>query len=93
MSQALQSSQIATFAAELPGWSVVEEHHLSKDFKFPDFAQALAFVNRVGALAEAAGHHPDLELSWGRVGVKIWTHSVQGLTRLDFTLAAQIDRL
>ena len=57
-----------------------------------DFAQALAFTNRIGAIAEEEGHHPDIYLSWGKVGVKIWTHKVDGLTRADFVLAAKMDR-
>lgn len=75
------------------GWEVVEDHHLEKEFGFDDFLGALDFVNRVGRLAEQQGHHPDLHLSWGRVGVEIWTHAVDGLTESDFVLAAKIDRL
>jgi 4a-hydroxytetrahydrobiopterin dehydratase len=80
-------------AAQVPGWQVIEEHHLSKSYSFPDFRTALAFVNRVGAVAEEEGHHPDLFLSWGTVGVKTWTHKIDGLTESDFILAAKIDRL
>jgi len=79
--------------AQLQGWSVVEGHHLTKDFRFPNFRQALSFLNRVGELAEQQGHHPDLYLAWGKVGVKIWTHAINGLTESDFILAAKIDRL
>ncbi|MDQ6678874.1 MAG: 4a-hydroxytetrahydrobiopterin dehydratase [Acidobacteriota bacterium] len=74
-------------------WRVVREHHLEKEFRFPDFTAALAFANRIGALAEAAAHHPDLEVSWGRVLVKLWTHTANGVTKKDYALAAQIDRL
>jgi 4a-hydroxytetrahydrobiopterin dehydratase len=74
-------------------WSVVDEHHLVRTYKFPDFKTALAFVNRVGALAEEQGHHPDLLLAWGKVEVTLWTHAVDGLTESDFILAAKIDRL
>ncbi len=75
------------------GWRGVRGHHLEKSFGFPDFAQALAFVNRIGALAEEEGHHPDLHLSWGQVRVEIWTHKIDGLTESDFVLAAKVDRL
>lgn len=75
------------------GWTVEREHHLSKEFRFADFAGALAFVNRIGEVAEAEGHHPDLELGWGRVAVRIFTHAVDGLTESDFVLAAKIDML
>ena len=75
------------------GWEVVASHHLRKEFRFPDFAEALAFTNRVGAIAEEQGHHPDIELGWGRVGVTIWTHKIDGLTESDFVLAAKIDEV
>ena len=75
------------------GWEAVEEHHLRRTFRFPDFVTALEFVNRVGAVAEAEGHHPNITLTWGKVSVEIWTHKVDGLTESDFILAAKIDRL
>ena len=74
-------------------WEVVKGHHLSKTFDFPDFAQALAYVNRVGAMAEEEGHHPDLLLSWGKVRVEVWTHKIDGLTESDFVLAAKAESL
>ena len=74
-------------------WRVEEGKRLAKTFDFPDFARALHFTNRVGALAEEQGHHPDLYLAWGKVGVTIWTHKIDGLTESDFVLAAKIDRL
>ncbi len=73
------------------GWRVVAGHHLEKRYDFPDFARALAFVDRAGAIAEAEGHHPDLHLSWGKVVVEIWTHKIDGLTESDFVLAAKLD--
>jgi 4a-hydroxytetrahydrobiopterin dehydratase len=60
---------------------------------FPDFKSALRFVNQVGDLAEDQGHHPDITLAWGKVGITIWTHKIDGLTESDFILAAKIDRL
>jgi 4a-hydroxytetrahydrobiopterin dehydratase len=77
-------------AEALPGWRLANDR-LSKEFRFPDFQQALAFVNRVGAVAEEMGHHPDIHLGWGRADVETWTHDAGGLTELDFTLAAKID--
>jgi len=74
------------------GWAVVNEHHLEKEFKFPDFAKALAFVNRIGIIAEEQGHHPDILLSWGKVKVTLFTHKIDGLTENDFILAARIDQ-
>lgn len=74
-------------------WKVVKSHHLEKEFKFKNFKQALAFVNRVGELAEDQGHHPDIYLAWGLVRITIWTHAVDGLTESDFVLAAKIEML
>jgi len=73
------------------GWRVVDGRRLAKQYDFPDFASALAFVDRVGAIAEEQGHHPDLTLSWGKVGIEIWTHKIDGLTESDFVLAAKAD--
>ena len=78
-------------AAIQGGWRIVDGHHLEKEWTFPDFATALAFTNRVGAIAEALDHHPDIRLSWGRVGITTWSHDTGGLTRRDFRLAARID--
>ncbi len=75
------------------GWSVNAEGHIERTYEFKNFAEALAFVNAVGAIAEAEGHHPDLYLAWGRCKVEIWTHKIQGLTESDFYLAAKADRV
>ncbi len=89
----LGGQQLETMKAQVAGWQVVAEHHLAKTFTFPDFRTALDFVNRVGFIAEQEGHHPDLYLSWGKVGVTTWTHKIDGLTESDFILAAKIDGL
>ena len=89
----LRGEELERMKAQVPGWRVVDNHHLSRARTFPDFKTALEFVNRVGALAEAEGHHPDLYLSWGKVEVEIWTHKINGLTESDFILAAKIDQL
>lgn len=88
----LRGEELRALAAELPGWTVAGEHHLEKQFSFPDFKTALEFVNRAGAVAEAEGHHPELCLGWGHVDARIWTHKIDGLTESDFILAAKIDR-
>ena len=72
-------------------WRVVQDHHLEKEFKFKDFREALDFTNRVGEVAEARNHHPDIYLAWGKVRVTIWTHKIDGLTESDFVLAAKIE--
>jgi len=75
------------------GWSVVNGHHLQKEYTFKNFREALDFTNKVGELAEAEGHHPDIHLAWGKVKLMIWTHKIDGLTPSDFVLAAKADRL
>ena len=74
-------------------WTVTNERHLEKEYKFKDFAQALEFVNKVGRLAESQGHHPDIYLSWGKVKLILWTHKINGLHENDFILAAKVDGL
>ena len=71
----------------------VQNKALVKEFKFPDFKAALAFVNQIGELAEAANHHPDIQLGWGKVVVTLTTHSEGGVTEKDKQLAEQIDGL
>ena len=88
----LQGAEITRLLDQLEdGWKVVDEHHLTKSFSFPDFATALAYVNRLGGIAEEQGHHPALLLRWGSVQVAIWTHKIDGLTESDFILAAKAD--
>lgn len=100
----LAGEDLARLLGQLDGWST-EEHgeagvqeagahrplRLVKQYRFPDFRQALAFVNRVGEVAEQEGHHPDIELGWGRVKLTVWTHSIGGLSENDFILAAKAD--
>ena len=90
---AFEGRELQDLAKQVMGWSVVNEHHITKSFAFPDFKSALAFVNKVGELAESQGHHPDLFLSWGKAEVTTWTHKIDGLTESDFILAAKIDKL
>jgi len=86
-------TEILQQLAEPAQWNIVNEHHLVRTFKFLDFKSALAFVNRVGEVAEAQGHHPDILLRWGKAEITTWTHAVDGLTESDFILAAKIDQL
>jgi 4a-hydroxytetrahydrobiopterin dehydratase len=90
---ALKGAELAALQAQVDEWNVIEEHHITKTLKFPDFRAALKFVNQVGNLAEEQGHHPDIFLAWGRVEITIWTHKIDGLTESDFILAAKIDQL
>ncbi len=89
----LAGEELRALAKQVPQWEVVAGHHIKRAFTFPDFLQALAFVNRVGELAEQQGHHPDILLSWGKAEVTSWTHKINGLTESDFILAAKIDKL
>lgn len=76
------------------GWDLSPEGQmLSRIYKFPDFATAMAFANKIAALAEEEGHHPDFAISWGRLGVALWTHSIGGLSENDFIMAAKINAL
>ena len=87
----LGPEQVDALLQELDDWTVQQEYHLTKTFKSRDFAEALAFVNHVGAIAEQENHHPDLHLAWGKVRVEIWTHKIKGLTESDFIFAAKCD--
>jgi len=90
----LTREEIAPYLADLGnGWEVVDDHHLRKVFRFKDFREALDATNRVGELAEEIGHHPDIELAWGRVALTIWTHKIDGLNEADFVFAAKADRV
>ena len=90
---AIQGSQLRALHAQVPEWAVIDEHRLRRNFRFPDFKQALDFVNRVGAVAERQGHHPDIVLAWGKAEITMWTHAIHGLSESDFIMAAKIDQL
>ena len=90
--QPLKGNALKEFSAQLgQGWKVVNEKQLEKEYSFKDFREALAYTNRLGEVAEQEGHHPDIFLTWGKVGLKIWTHSIGGLSANDFILAAKAD--
>ena len=85
-------AEIHEFMQHLPDWRITEHEgikHLERTFTFENFVQALAFANRVGDLAEAAGHHPAILIEWGKASVSWWTHSISGLHRNDFIMAAR----
>jgi 4a-hydroxytetrahydrobiopterin dehydratase len=88
----LDALGIAPLLAQLPNWTVVNDHHLFRRVELADFAQALAVVNLVGAQAEAVQHHPELRVGWGRVEIELYTHDLDGLCHADFVLAARFDR-
>lgn len=89
----LMTDEIDALRKEAPGWEVKNWHELTRRFTFKNFAEALLFVNKVGALAESEGHHPTITFGWGYVEIHTFTHAVDGLTENDFILAAKIDAL
>jgi 4a-hydroxytetrahydrobiopterin dehydratase len=92
----LTDDEVAALQPQVPEWKVVRREgvrRIERAFSFPDFVSAMAFAVRVGELAEAQGHHPDLHVSWGKVVVETWTHKIKGLHRNDFILAAKTDAL
>jgi 4a-hydroxytetrahydrobiopterin dehydratase len=87
----LKGEELEGLRRQVPGWEVVEEHHLRRTFKFKNFREALGFVNRVGELAEEQGHHPDISFGWGYAEVTVFTRKSDGLTESDFVFAAKVD--
>ena len=89
-------TDIAAWQPQITGWELVEEdgvNKLRRTFRFKNFAEALAFVDEVGARAEERGHHPVIEFTWGRATVTWWTHAIKGLHRNDFIMAAVTDEV
>ncbi len=89
----LKGSELERMLQHVPHWKPVNEHHITRLYTFQDFKQALAFVNRVGAVAEEQGHHPDIYISYNKVRLVLSTHKIGGLSQNDFILAAKIDKL
>jgi 4a-hydroxytetrahydrobiopterin dehydratase len=89
----LKGKGLADLHQQVPQWEIIDDHHITRTFTFPDFRKALEFVNKVGDLAESQGHHPDIVLAWGRAQITLWTHKINGLTESDFIMAAKIDEI
>jgi len=90
----LTGDPLHSLHAELGGgWQLIDGHHLEKSYRCADFVEALAFTNRVGALAEEVDHHPEICCTWGRVKITIYTHKIDGLAEADFIWAAKADQL
>lgn len=90
----LPRGEAEALLAQLPDWELSPDGaRITRRFSFADFAGAVAFANRVAAVAEQEGHHPDLHVSWGKVVVELSTHALGGLSENDFILAAKIDEL
>jgi 4a-hydroxytetrahydrobiopterin dehydratase len=88
----LTQSEAQALLRNAPLWRLLEKQ-IEREFKFKDFQDAMAFVNRVAEAAEAEDHHPDIFISYSRVRLTLWTHKIGGLSRNDFILAAKIDAL
>jgi 4a-hydroxytetrahydrobiopterin dehydratase len=88
---ALKGEELHGQLGKLEGWTLAGEKRLEKEYRFPDFKEALAYVNRLGEVAEREGHHPDISFTWGKVKVTLWTHSAGGVTAKDFALAKEAD--
>lgn len=90
----LDKAESETLRAQTPKWELKDgARRIERKFKFDDFVEALAFVNKVGELAEAEGHHPDISFGWGYAAVSLHTHKIKGLHENDFIMAAKIDAL
>jgi 4a-hydroxytetrahydrobiopterin dehydratase len=88
------TEEVVEYSKQVPDWQLVEREgiqRLERVYSFKNFATALAFTNKVGALAEEEGHHPALLTEWGKVTVGWWTHKIGGLHRNDFIMAAKTD--
>lgn len=91
---ALSHAQSENLKEKIDEWSLIEDTHIEKTLKFKDFKEALAFVNKIGVIAETEGHHPDIKIhNWNKVTLTLSTHSIGGLSENDFILASKIDEL
>ncbi|MCO6440200.1 MAG: 4a-hydroxytetrahydrobiopterin dehydratase [Nitrococcus mobilis] len=89
----LSRADAERYLSEIPGWQLSEDgRRIHREYKFKNFVQALAFVNKVGELAEREAHHPEIRFGWGHAQVELWTHKINGLHENDFIVAAKIDQ-
>ena len=91
--QLLSQKEIEQNSSQLDNWSVLENRYLVSVFEFPDFVNALEFTVKVGLIAEEMQHHPEINLSWGKVALEITTDDMGGLTELDFLFALKVNEL
>ena len=90
----LEAAAAKQFLSQAPSWTLMDDaHRIERTFRVPDFKGAIAFVNKIGELAEAEGHHPDIHFGWGYATVSMHTHKIKGLHENDFIMAAKINRL
>jgi 4a-hydroxytetrahydrobiopterin dehydratase len=91
--QALSQEEIGAMIRQVPEWQLLPGDWISRQFTFKNFVESLSFVNQVGEVAEAEGHHPDITFGWGYVDIKLQTHAINGLHENDFIVAAKINEL
>lgn len=90
----MSAKEASVYLEKMPNWTLTHNgSRIERSLEFPDFAQTLAFVNKVGELAEAEGHHPDIKFGWGYCTIELYTHKIGGLHGNDLILAAKIDEL
>ncbi|MEY4747226.1 MAG: hypothetical protein RLZZ416_275 [Candidatus Parcubacteria bacterium] len=90
----LSRDEAEALMKQLIGWTLSgDARWISKEFKFKDFAEAFTFAKKIADIAEKEGHHPDLQISWGKTTAELTTHAIKGLSESDFILAAKIDKL
>ena len=89
----LNTEQSAALLSQLKGWQLEDDRRLRKAYRFKNWIEAVDFVNAITPVAEAEGHHPDLNVSWGKVEAVLWTHKIGGLSESDFVMAAKLDRI
>ena len=89
----LSPKEVSILAPQTPAWTVVDNKKLTREFKFKNFWESMAFVNRVAAIAESEGHHPDIYVFYNLVRLELSTHAIHGLSENDFILAAKVDAL
>lgn len=85
--------EIHVYLLDTPGWEVVDNKKLTKDFAFKDFVAAMSFVNKVADIAESEGHHPDIKIVYNKVTLELTTHAAKGLTENDFIMAVKINHI
>ena len=88
----LTEEQTNDLLKQIPSWTI-KDGHVFKQFKFKDFKEAMAFVNKVAGIAEQENHHPDITISYSKVSIEVWTHAINGLSENDFILPAKIDQI
>ncbi|MEN9560852.1 MAG: hypothetical protein RIQ56_125 [Candidatus Parcubacteria bacterium] len=90
----LNETEAKVLMAQIPNWQLASDaKSIARSFDFKNFSDALAFTNKVGAIAESEGHHPDISLGWGKVHIELTTHAIKGLSENDFIVAAKVDQI